>query len=83
MGSEMCIRDRYYIQFTAKIPLCKGPWGNFSLVFSRVKKLSKVLCSFDTVFLFKYDFFRKYNKVSFISLGQAPLCTVSPSLPWQ
>ena len=35
-----------------KNPLCKGPWGNFSLVFSRVKKLSKVLCSFDIVFLF-------------------------------
>jgi hypothetical protein len=34
--------------------------GKFSLVFSCSKKLSKVLCSFDTHFLFKYDLFVEY-----------------------
>ena len=28
-------------------------------MFSAVKKLSKILCSFDIVFLFKYDFLEK------------------------
>ncbi|MFR6474960.1 MAG: hypothetical protein ACLUOL_06880, partial [Faecalibacterium sp.] len=41
---------------TAKKRLCKERSDKFSLVFPAVKKLSKILCSFDTVFLFKYDF---------------------------
>ena len=44
-----------HIQFTAKKQLCKERFGNFSLVFSSAKKLSKILCSFDIHFLFKYD----------------------------
>ena len=49
-----------YIQFTAKKWLCKGCCGKFSLVFPCAKKLSKVLCSFAIVSLFKYDLWFEY-----------------------
>ena len=45
----------FQVQFTAKKTLCKERFGKFSFVFSSAKKLSKILCSFDIHFLFKYD----------------------------
>ena len=43
-----------------KIRFAKGVWANSPLCSLAAKKLSKVLCSFDTHFLFKYDLFVEY-----------------------
>ena len=60
------------MQYTAKKRLCKERSGKFSLVFSAVKKLSKILCSFDIVFLFKYDFLEKLSIINILLKALPP-----------
>lgn len=66
-----CLKPPHTHSCHAKIPFCKGP-SKFSLRCSPKVKNFQVLCSFDTVFLFKYDFLENILCISFTSLGRHP-----------